>query len=152
MGVDKVGAERNGAAIILLGVRPLPGQFERRAKIEMGQRRIRRAFQDLFELQQRFVETPERTQSAPEIVASLNISGVKRHGALEAGYGIGKRSIGSKNDAAVVVRLGKIRIEGHGPSEQRRRIGPSELMGHHPPELEYPPVVWIPIPTDPVEP
>src|SRR5882757_5952027 len=103
MGVDKVGAQREGAAIILLGVRPLPSQFERRAQIEMGQRRIRRAFQGQLELQQRFIETPERAQSAPEIVASLNISGVKRHGALEAGYGIGKRSIGGENDAAVVV-------------------------------------------------
>ncbi len=145
MGVDKVGAQRNGAAVMLLGVRPLPGQFEHRTQIEMGKRGIRRTFQDLLELQQRFVETPERTQSAPEVVARLDIAGVKRHGAFEGRYGIGKRSIGGENNPAVVVSLGKIRIESDGPAEQPRRVGPSELMGDHAAEVKRPRIVGITI-------
>ena len=51
----------------------------------MPNRRIRRALQDQFKLRHRFVEAPQRPQSASEIVAGLVIAGIERHGPFKAG-------------------------------------------------------------------
>ena len=152
MGIDEIGAQRNGAAIMLLGVRLSAGQFEHRGQIEMRDRRIRRAFQDQFELHQRFIEASQRPQSPPEIVASLDISGIERHRPFEAGQCIRKQSVGRENHAPVVVRLGEIRIERHGPADKRRRIGASQLMRDHSQQVKRARILWIGIADQPVEP
>ena len=91
----------------------------------MRSRRIRCAFQDQFKLPHRFIETPERPQSPSEIVAGLVIPGIQRHRPFKAGHCIRKQSVGCENNASVVVRLGEIRIERHGPPDKRRCIGAS---------------------------
>ena len=76
--IGELGAQRDGAPVMVLGVRLSAYPFQHRGEIEMRNRRIRRAFQDQFKLRQRFVEAPERPKSPSEIVASLVISKVKR--------------------------------------------------------------------------
>jgi len=102
-GVDKVG-DAARSRCDNASRHPAFGPSVRNAepRLEMRKRRIRRTVQDLFELHARLVEAPERPQSAPEIVARLDISGVQPHRALEAGCCIGKRSIGGENHPAVV--------------------------------------------------
>ncbi|GAC1332240.1 MAG: hypothetical protein NVSMB20_03400 [Bradyrhizobium sp.] len=141
--VDKIGALRNGASVVALGLRLSARPFQRRGQIEMRDRGVGSAFHDLLKLHQRLVEASQRAQSAPEIVARLGIAGVKRHGPLEAGYRVRKRSIGCEDHAPVVVGLGETRIERHRPADKRRRVGAPQLMGGDAPKVERARVVGI---------
>src|SRR3989442_14664940 len=102
----------------------------------MRNSRIRRDFQDQLELHQRIIEAPKPPQSPSEIVTSFEIAGVKRHCPLEAGYCIRKQSVGCEDHAAVIVRLGEIRIEHNGPTDKRCCIRTSQLMSDYSQKME----------------
>ena len=70
---------------MLLGVNLSARRFQHGGKAEMRDRRIRCAFQQQFELRYRLIEAAKRPQPAPEIIAGLAISRIKRHCSLEAG-------------------------------------------------------------------
>ena len=133
----------DGAAIVLLGGGVLAGQFQHRRQVEMRQRQVRRIFQDQLKLRHRFVETAKREQSAAKIIARLDISGGKRHGCFKAGQRIRNQSVGSEDDAPVIVRLGEPWIEHDGAADQRCRIRTSQLVRDHPEQVKRPGIVRL---------